>query len=387
MAANSPRKRNNGGSAPLPISALPLPMDNAPKEEEAPPSSLPINSSGELTPAQRARLGLDIYGDQPAPTPISNGNGNGNGHAPTNGNGAAPVEQTPATPSAQPTEFGFSEIDPYNEPQQPSTPEPRLAPAASTPKLTPVAPARTQVRTRTLDDDREEADGNAGSRPRQAKQSISDRDGIPQIDRDRKVFTYGVSWSLFCLAVTIAISFSSVFTPAGTETTPGTFVPAMVSIAIGWVIVFVARNMGPNWGWLMLIPAVVLVLGPFFYSSWKVGQSQAEARAYLSSQAAQSEIDIDASTIVSETVNTDQGCFAFTKIRNTNDVTIDVVTYAPTTAQQQATMALSPRFARRVEPGGSRATQRTFTLDKGSLPVVVEERLSPPIDCANTSAP
>jgi hypothetical protein len=50
-------------------------------------------------------------------------------------------------------------------------------------------------------------------------------------------------------------------------------------------------------------------------------------------------------------------------------------------------MALSPRFARRVEPGGSRATQRTFTLDKGSLPVVVEERLSPPIDCANTSAP
>ena len=77
MAANSPRNRKPSGSAPLPISALPLPVENAAPAEGTAESALPINSTGELTPAQRARLGLDIYGDQPAPapTPISNGNG------------------------------------------------------------------------------------------------------------------------------------------------------------------------------------------------------------------------------------------------------------------------------------------------------------------------
>ncbi|MGH2959696.1 MAG: hypothetical protein ACRDKE_08825 [Solirubrobacterales bacterium] len=387
MAANSPRKRNNGGSSPLPISALPMPMDEAPAPDDSAAPALPINSSGELTPAQRARLGLDIYGDQPAPTPITNGNGNGNGHAPANGNGAAPAGQAPPAPSAQPTEFGFTEIDPYNAPSQPSTPEPRLAPAKTTPKLAPVTPAGSRVRARTSADDHEDPDANAGSRSRSAKQSINDRDGTPQIDRDRKVFTYGVSWTVFCIFITATISFANVFTNAGEGASPGTFLPAMISIVIGWVIVFAARNMGPNWGWLMLIPAVVLVIGPFFYTSWRIGQTQAEALAYLSSQAAKAEVDIDASTVVSETINTPQGCFAFTKILETGDVTIDVVTYAPTTAQQQATMSLSPRFARRVEPGGTRANQRTFSMDKGSLPVVVEERLSAPIDCANASAP
>ncbi len=384
MAA-TPRNRNNGGSARLPISALPLPIDDAPAQDDGPAPALPINSSGELTPAQRARLGLDIYGDEPAPTPISNGKGNGNGHAPTNG--AAPAPPAPLAPSAQPTEFGFSEIDPYDAPPQPSAPEPRLAPAKSTPTLAPVTPAASRVRQRTSDDDHEDPDSNAGSRHGGRMQSIDERDGTPQIDRDRKVLTYGVSWTFFCLFATAAISFSNIFTSSGEGASPGTFVPAMISIVIGWVIVFAARNMGPNWGWLMLIPAVVLVIGPFFYTSWRLGQTEAEARAYLGSQAAKAEVDIDASTIVSETVNTPQGCFAFTKILETGDVTIDVVTYAPATAQQQATMSLSPRFARRVEPGGSRATQRTFSMDKGTLPVVVEERLTPPIDCANASAP
>lgn len=385
MAANSPRKRSNGGSAPLPISALPLPMDDAPAQDDGPAPELPTNSSGELTPAQRARLGLDIYGDQPAPTPISKGNGDG--HAQANGNGAAPTPPAPPAQSSQPTEFGFAEIDPYDSPPQPSTPEPRLAPAKTTPSLAPVTPAASRVRQRTSADDHEDPDSNAGSRPGARKQSINDRDGTPQIDRDRKVFTYGVSWTIFCLFVTAAISFSNIFTNASEGASPGTFVPAMISIVVGWVIVFAARNMGPNWGWLMLIPAVVLVIGPFFYTSWRLGQTQAEARAYMSSGAAKAEVDIDASTIVSETINTPQGCFAFTKILETGDVTIDVVTYAPATAQQQATMSLSPRFARRVDPGGSRATQRTFSMDKGTLPVVVEERLSPPIDCANASAP
>lgn len=378
MAANSPRKRNTGGSAPLPISALPLPMDEAPPAEDAPAAGLPVNSSGELTPAQRARLGLDIYGDPPAPTPISNGN------ASANGNGASPAQ--PAE-SSQPSEFGFAEIDPFVEPAASSTPEPRLAPAASAPALVPVSQATaSRVRPRTDLDDHDEADGNAGSGQRVKKQSIAERDGTPQMDRDRKVLTYGVSWTFFCLFVTAAISFSNIFSASGDGASPGTFVPAMISILIGWVIVFVARNMGPNWGWLMLIPAVVLVLGPFFYTSWQFGQNQAAARAYLSSGAAKSEIDIDQSTIVSETVNTPQGCFAFTKIRESGDVTVDVVTYAPTTAQQQATMSLSPRFARRVEPGGSRANQRTFKLENGTLPVLVEARITPPIDCAGTGA-
>lgn len=381
MAANSPRKRNNGGSAPLPISALPLPMDDAPPAEDAPAAGLPVNSSGELTPAQRARLGLDIYGDPPAPTPISNANGSSNG----NGNGATPP--APPAQSAQPSEFGFTEIDPFEEPVAPSAPEPKLAPAASTPRLAPATPAATRVRQRTSNDDHDEADGNAGSRQRARKQTIDERDGTPQMDRDRKVLTYGVSWTFFCLFVSSAISFGNIFTPAGEGASPGTFVPALISILIGWVIVFIARNMGPNWGWLMLIPAVVLVLGPFFYTSWRLGQLEAGARTYLSSGAAKSGIDIDQSTIVSETINTPQGCFAFTKIRESGDVTIDVVTYAAATAQQQATMALSPRFARRVEPGGTRATQRTFVLDKGQLPVVVETRITPPIDCANAGAP
>lgn len=375
MAANSPRKR----SAPLPISALPLPAEDA--GADAPAAALPTNSAGELSPAQRARLGLDIYGDQPAPTPISNGNGNGNGHAPSNGNGNGQA------PPAEASNFGFTEIDPYDSPPQVEPAEPRLAPAASTPALAPVTPAATRVRQRTAADDHDESDGQGVSGARQKKQTVAQRDGTPQLNRDRNVLTYGAAWTAFALFVSAAISFSSVLSQGSSGPSPGTLVPALISIVIGWVIVFVARNMGDNWGWLMLIPAVVLLIGPFFYTSWSIGQIETSARTYLSSTAAKSEIDIDSSNIVSETVNTPQGCFAFTKIRETGNVTIDVVTYAPATAQQQATMALSPRFARRVGPGGARAAQRTFLMKKGTLPVVVETRITPPIDCANASAP
>lgn len=385
MSADSPRESNTRGSAPRPISALPLPKDDAPEKNGARAPQLPTNSSGELTPAQRARLGLDVYGDRSRAAPEAQDDRDA--AAPTSGLPAIPTPPAPAARSAQPTQFGFTEIDPYGAPAEQGSAGPRLEPAATIPSVAAVPPGGAQVRQRTAADDREDPDANAGLRSGTRKQSIDERDGIPQINRDRKVLTYGISWTFFCLFATAAISYANIFAGSGQGASPATFVPAMVSIVIGWVIVFVARNMGPNWGWLMLIPAVVLVIGPFFYTSWRLDQTVSDARAYLSSQAATAEVDIDASTIVSETVNTPQGCFAFTKLLSNSDVMIDVVTYAPATAQQQATMALSPRFARRVQPGGPRASQRTFSMDGGSLPVVVEERLTPPIDCANTSAP
>src|SRR5207237_379189 len=143
--------------------------------------------------------------------------------------------------SSQPSEFGFTEIDPFVEPEPPSAPEPKLAPAATTPRLAPVGSASTRVTQRTALDDRDEADGNAGSGRRDNKHAIAERDGTAQIDRDRKVLTYGVSWTFFCLFVAAVISYANAFANAGEGASPGTFVPAMISIVIGWVIVFVAR--------------------------------------------------------------------------------------------------------------------------------------------------
>lgn len=376
MAANSPRK-----SKPLPISALPLPNDEPAPAEESSAHALPTNSSGELTPAQRARLGLDIYGDDPAPapTPISNGNG----AASINGNGAVPAPSAPQSP--QPTEFGFTEIDPYEEP---AAPEPRLAPAAPAPttRLAPATPAAVRVRDSRDDREDEEPSGGAGSSARREKVTVAERDGIAQMDRDRRVLSYGASWTAFCIFVTAAFSFLDVVQGAEAGPSPGTFAPAMISIVLGWIVVFVGRNM-KNWGWLMIVPAVVLVIGPFFYTNWRIGQLDTVTRSYLSSIGAKAEIDTDAKSVVSETVNTPQGCFALTKDRESGDVRIDVVTYAPATAQQQATMALAPRYARRVPPGGARVANRSFKMANGSLPVVVATALTPPIDCANATAP
>lgn len=376
MASNSPRK-----SKPLPISALPLPDDAPAPVEEAAAPALPTNSSGELTPAQRARLGLDIYGDDPPPAPTPISNGNGNGHAPQNGNGAVPAPpQAPA-----PTEFGFTEIDPYEEPP---APEPTLAPAAPapTPKLAPATPAAVRVHRNMTDAMDDASSDDAGSSPRREKQTVAERDGIAQMERDRKVLSYGASWTAFCIFVTAAFSFLNVVQGSESGVSPGTFAPAMISIVLGWVVVFVGRNM-KNWGWLMLAPAVVLVLGPFFYTSWRIGQLDTVTRAYLSSTAAKAEIDTDAKSVVSETINTSQGCFALTKDRDSGDVRVDVVSYAPATAQQQATMALAPRYARRVPPGGARVANRSFTLAGGTLPVVAATALAPPIDCAQAGAP
>jgi hypothetical protein len=370
MAPKPARHNSSGGAAPLPISALPLPADEAPQSEETPANSLPTNKNGKLSPAQRARLGLDIYGDDqpqpaaPEPAPI-NGNGNGNGA------------------SAAPTEFGFSEIDPYQgEVAEPEQPMPRLAPVSNTPKLAPATPAAVRIKRDAMVEPDDEPRSKAGSGTRRNQQTIAERDGIAAMERDRNVLSYGFGWMLFVLFATAAISFSNTFTQSsGHAPGPGPFIPGLISIALGWVIVFAARGMGKNWVWLMLIPAVVLVLGTFFYSSYWVKSVEQSGREYLSTVAVGAEVDVDQKSIVSQTVNNDQGCFALTKDRETNDVRIDVVTYAPSTAQQQATLAMAARYARRVQAGGAKATQRTFRLAKGQPPVVVEGLMTPPIDC------
>lgn len=358
MAANSQPRRKNG---PSPLSALPLPSD-APAEpqDDDPAASLPTGSTGELTPAQRARLGLDIYGDEPAPAtqPV-------------------PVEPDPSANS----DFGFADIDPFEGGAAEAQPEPRLAPVQSTPKLAPATPAAVRLRQRDDAEDDHDPSDEAASRN---KPTVAERDGTPQLNRDRNVLTYGVAWTFLCIAVTAGMSFLTAFSSGNGGPTPSTFVPAMVSILAGWVVVFIGRNM-KAWGWMMVVPVVILVLGPYFYATWQVGQVEAAARAYLSPTGAKAEIDIDARSIVSGTVDTPTGCFAFTQDRGNKDVRVDVVTYLPATAQQQATFALAPRYARRVAPGGTRATQRAFTLEKGTFPVVAEELLTPSIDCARNT--
>jgi hypothetical protein len=380
MAAKPSRKN----AAPLPISALPLPVED---DQQGPaPTSLPTNAEGKLSPAQRARLGLDIYGDdQPA--------------APTNGNGSTPVAPAPepdAPQAAEPaaSEFGFAEIDPFESTRQSS--EPKLAPVQSstpsgipsTPRLAPAnAGGRVQVRAMRPDELIDEPDNKAKS-VNKRKVTVEERDGTPKLDRDRNVFTYGVAWTIFVFVITSAISLANNFSlSAGQASGPGPFIPGLIAIALGWVIVFMARGMGPNWVWLMGIPLVVLVLGPFVYSNWWTGTVEAKTRAYLSTAGAKATIDMDPKSIVSSTVDTPTGCFALTKDQDTGDVTVDVVTYAPATAQQQATFALSPRYARRVQAGGDRVNSRTFTMEGGGTTVTNVPRQSPPIDCAKAVTP
>lgn len=363
MAANSQRNRKNG---PSPLSALPLPVDS-PAQDAAtePEASLPTGSSGELTPAQRARLGLDIYGDAPA------------------------AQQQPAAnnvhSSGEPasSEFGFTEIDPFEDQAEEQRPEPRLAPVTSIPKLAPVTPAAVRLRGRDDVEDNEDPSEQAASRK---KQTVAERDGTPQLNRDRNVLTYGVGWTVLCIVVTAGMSFLTAFSSGNNGPTPSMFVPALVSILLGWIVVFIGRNV-KSWGWMMIAPVVVLLIGPYFYANWQIGRVEDSARAFLSPTGAKAEIDIDARSIVSGTVNTPTGCFAFTQDRTNKDVRVDVVTYQPATAQQQATYALAPRYARRVAPGGDRSPQRTFLLEKGTFPVVVEDQLTAPIDCAQTGAP
>lgn len=373
MAAKSPQNRNQSGPSPLPVSALPLPAEDGP-QDEAPATALPTPSNGKLTPAQRARLGLDSFGDQPAPQPAGT---NGNGSAAASANGADST-----------SEFDFAGMDPRLAAAP--GPEPQLAPVQAAPKLAPVGtgkpnnPAVTpagQARQAQA-----EASADAGSRRKEQPLTVSERDGIPQMERDRTVLGYGVAWTFFCLFVAAVVSAASLTADANMGPTPSAFVPAMISIVLGWIVVAIGHK-SKAWGWFMIVPAVVLVLGPFVYASWHVGKVESEARALLSSAGAQTTIDIDQSSILSGTVNIPGGCFALFQDRSSGDIRVDVVTYAPATAQQQATLALAPRFARRVSAGGDKVYQRSFNMAGGNPPVNAIEQTAPPIDCEGAGAP
>lgn len=343
--ASASRKRNSGAE-PLPL-PLPLPADNGASDETA-EHSLPTNSKGELTPAQRARLGLDIYGDD-TPTQTTNGNGH---------------------PAQEPTDFGFADVDPYE-------PEPKLAPVSEQPKLAPVRSANVRV-------ERDEDDAPAAKKT--AKKPVSD--GIPDLDHDRNVFTYGVSWTIFAVIVTAVLGyFAAMRTGNNASVGPGPLVPGLVSIAIGWVIVFAARGMGKNWVWLMTIPLLILVIGPFFANAYWSTTVADGARSYLSSAAATVSVDSDPTSTISETVNTDRGCFAFTQFQKTKDVEVAVVTPLPATARQHADLALAPRFARRVGAGGPKLPFRVFVMQAGNLPVVATEVKTQPLDCSMPATP
>lgn len=387
MAGESQNGKSQGSAAPLPISALPVPEDAQPT---APAPSLPTNSKGELTPAQRARLGLDVFGDEanppqpepepsgPAPLPMPDA-------LPTNGARPAPTPIEPtqasvATSNTAPSEFGFSQIDPYSR-DPASAQQPAPAADSQMPRLAPVRAAVSADNSLQNADEGARPVDDVGTRKRRDPAD----DGTPELVRDRNVLSYGVAWTFFAMLVTAAISFSSSMTRASGEAAgPGPLVPALISIALGWVIVFAARAIGKNWGWLMILPAIVLLLGPFAYAKfWSTGVEDS-ARAYLSPVGASSLIDVDSSTIVSETINTERGCFAITRNRSNQDTEVAVVTYAPETARQQADYSLAPRYARRVPAGGAKSTQRVFTFKRGLGPAIVSEAPSAPLDCATT---
>jgi hypothetical protein len=377
MAAESPRNKKPS-AAPLPISSLPLPDARKSAPEEPDPSALPTGSSGKLTPAQRARLGLDAYGDdQPAAGPPQQ-------------------QQPPGQPPQQESSstFDFAAMEPpAAAAPEPEPATPHLAPVQDPPRLAPVQSSRPASALRPATpagrakaQDAEESAEDAETLRKREKLSVKDRDGIPEVEKNRTLLGYGVGWSAFCIVVAAIVSAANVTSNPGMGPTPGAFVPAMISIVLGWIVVAIGFRF-KAWGYLMIVPAVVLVLGPFVYTNWKINQTKEQTRALLSTEGAKAEIDIDQSSILSSTVNTDAGCFALLKERGSGDLRVDVVTYAPATAQQQATMALAPRFARRVAPGGDRVTQRSFTLAGGKLPVVAIEQELPPIDCAQSTSP
>jgi hypothetical protein len=377
--ANNSQQSSNGRSAPLPISALPLPVPD--EQPEQPAHTLPTNSEGKLSPAQRARLGLDPYGDDmpaaepaapPAPSPT---NGNGNGAA-------------PAPPAAQPTEFGFGEMTPFEE-AEPQLAEPRLQAVQSTPVFKPVGRTNVSIRQPGDQDDHvSDADRDAAKRKKAKAAAKAANDPIAAIERDRNVLTYGVSWTIFAFLVTALIGFfTTLNASAGSAPGPGPLIPGLISIVLGWVVVFAARGMGKNWVWLMIIPAAVLFIGPYIYSVYWATSVDDSARNYLSATGANALIDVDQTSIVSETVNTSRGCFAITRKRDNLDTEVSVVTLTPSTARQQADFALAPRYAQRIPAGGTRVTQRVFTFKKGETPAIVSDLTAAPLDCANAVAP
>lgn len=427
------------GPAPLPVSALPLPNDEPEPEADQPKHlDLPRNSSGELTPAQRARLGLDLEptSDEPtaqsaAPAPEQ---------APPAGQplqppsqpeapraqpqAAAPAPQAPpAAPAQQPpaaaprptpapqqrpepppepvpaqqqqpgSSFDFRAMEQPPEPGEQfveSTPqvasdEPRLAPVSNQPKLAPARQKAAPSERAAVRRDKPEQQ----QKRRPAPQRRETEDDFEHVQRDRNVLTYGIAWTAFAIVITGVIAFTGSMSGDPTASAgPGPLIPGLLSIALGWIVVIAARAMGSGWWGLMILPAIVLLVGPYVYKNVWAGSVEDAARSYLSTNGSQVLIDVDATSVISATQNTDRGCFAINRTRSNYDTEVSVVTYIPETSRQQADYALAPRYAARIEAGGDRSTYRVFTFKGGRAPAIVTTPSAAPLDCENSvSAP
>lgn len=417
-AQSGGRGSNGGGPAPLPVSALPVPDDEPDIPEEQPKHfDLPRNAKGELTPAQRARLGLDLEtsSDDPAAQSAAQAP-----QAPPAGQPLQPPSQQSA-PRAQPQAAAAPERQKTDEPTPEPLPEtevvessqqqpgsafdfrgmeqegadaPALQPVDAEPRLAPVSdsgPKLAPARNLTAPADRtpqKHAPEQPSKRQSQSRRSRDD-DDFRQVTRDRNVLSYGVAWTAFCVVITGILSFTSSMSGDPTAAAgPGPLIPGLLSIALGWIVVIAARGMGNGWWVLMIVPAAVLLVGPYVYKNVWAGGVQDAARSYLSTNGAAIQIDVDATSVVSATKNTNRGCFAINRTRSNYDSEVAVVTYQPETARQQADFALAPRYAGRIEAGGERATYRVFTFKSGRAPAIVTTPTAPPLDCEkSTSAP
>ncbi len=413
--------KNGGGPAPLPVSALPVPEDDPAPEEQPKHLDLPRNAKGELTPAQRARLGLDLDPSSESPAAQSAAHAP---EAPPAGQPLQPPSQQSA-PRAQPpiaavpetavpetavnptdasdsvadetqqqpgSRFDFRGMEMEPDAEEPDEPalrpvggdEPRLAPVSKT------APRLAPARERTSPSERSPRE-HAPEQPakRRATNQRDDEDQFTHVTRDRNVLSYGVAWTAFCVVITGIISFTGSMSGDPTASAgPGPLIPGVLSIALGWIVVIAARGMGSGWWGLMILPAVVLFVGPYVYKNVWAGTVEDAARSYLSVTGAKIQIDVDATSVVSATMNTDRGCFAINRTRKNYDTEIAVVTYQPETSRQQADYSLAPRYAGRIEAGGERSTYRVFTFKGGRAPAIVTTPTAPPLDCEHsTSAP
>jgi hypothetical protein len=344
---NGQRAKRNGSS----LSSLPVPNDTFVDEK---PAAAPVDES-KLSPAQRARMGLD----------------------------SAPAEERQRPPSPPPSSPAPRE--PAAQAQPPPLPEPRLAPVSQ-----PVAPADRQRGDPAAPRERvQPASAPAASAQAAAPQRARSEETYEHVRRDRNVLSYGFAWTAFAFVVAAAIAFTN--SMSGDSTTaagPGPMMPTLISIGIGWSVVLASRALGKYWYTLMILPALVLFIGPYAYHGYWANGVETSARSYLSNMGTDVLIDIDNTSIISETVNSERGCFAITRERATKTTVVSVVTYASDTARQQADFSMAPRFAGRIEVGGERSSHRQFTFQNGLAPPTVTTPEVAPLDCEHsTSAP
>lgn len=441
--------RKSSGPAPLPVSALPMPEDEPLPEDDAPKHlDLPRNSKGELSPAQRARLGLDLdpSSDEttaqsaasapeqaspardPLPPPSQPETPRAQPQNAAPAQQAAPAQEAPAQQArpaqqqarspaptakaaapAQPrpaqrpepppepapaqqqpgTSFDFRAMDQSQAyggggetANDPALDEPKLAPVSSEPKLAPARQKAAPSERAAVRRDTPAAQPKRKQSPQSKRQSD---DEFEQVTRDRNVLTYGVAWTAFCIVVTGVVAFTGSMSGDPTASAgPGPLIPGLLAIAMGWIVVVAARAMGSGWWVLMIVPAVVLLAGPYVYKNFWAGSVEDAARSYLSSNGSDILIDVDATSVISATQNTERGCFAINRTRSNYDTEVSIVTYAPETSRQQADYALAPRYAGRIEAGGERATYRVFTFKGGRAPAIVTTPSAAPLDCENS---